>query len=261
MSVAFVNLQAPWNSSSPSASPSFTPAALNLLLAYAFDASRNNATLGFSGTGSYTQLTPPGNFNDTAGDTHGVAYNPSSANSSQTVTISATGGDNMFGWVAEYSGVTVPPTSSTPSVRTAPGTGTGAVLGSAQNVNTGDVLVALCTNTSGTTDTITPAGGGNNRGSGTIVGGPLSWCWADWAGSGGSITPSFTATNGAADKYIVTQILLSASANLSLDVTRAVINMIARSIAFGFNQPGTPVVAVFSQFPKNPIRNDAQGYQ
>ncbi|HEV2269001.1 MAG TPA: hypothetical protein VGR92_06050 [Steroidobacteraceae bacterium] len=192
--------------SSPWTPTAFTPgAAGNCILAFALDGSGTGITINLTGTGTWSKQTPPGQFNDSAGDTWTVFANTNTTHTSQTVTVSGNSGDGMYVIAPEYSGVGSI-TGIAPTTRSSPGTGTNAILGAAQTVPTGGVLVALCmdlaNSPSGSITTSGTARGGNNLG-GTPV------CVAEYSGSGGSITPAFTSPDGGSAAFIIVQFVLS----------------------------------------------------
>lgn len=195
MAVAFVSQITPWTSASPSASGSFTPTAGNCLAGYIVDGSANSRTLSMSGTGTYLATGTVGNFNDTNNDTHAAWSNLSCSAGAQTATVSGTIADTMIGWLWQYSGVTSIDTSSA-VVRT------GATInGTAVIVATGDMLFAVCVNVTGSNPTFTTTG--TARGN-AQVGGIIKYVAAEYAGSGGSVTPSF-GTTISGDNYVVMQ--------------------------------------------------------
>jgi hypothetical protein len=213
MAIAFVKAWAQWQGASPASSASTTPgAAGNTLVVFG----QNEAGTGRAVTPSAaagSQVSPPGAVNDASGDTHAICANTSLTGSAQVATLTGTaGGDTMEGEGVEYSGVTSV-SDGAANNRVAPGTGAGAIAGSAVTVASGDVLIAVCKCVTALIgDVIVPAGGGTNRdhaGGGSLV----SYCVGEWAGSGGSITPTFTdATNGGSQSYEVLQLVLNAGA-------------------------------------------------
>lgn len=219
MAVAFVNLVPQWGSASPSSSGSFTPAgAGNTLVVAALDGTGAGKTFTFSGTGSYSQLTPPGNQNDSGGNTVAAGVNLSCSSGAQTATIAATAGDGIYGLVIEYSGVSTATSVSVVSTAT-PGTGSGALVGTAMTVPSGGMLVAVVMNVSTGNGTITQTAGTQrgSGGNGANTWNGQGWNATDYAGSGGSITPAFTCTAGGTDTFDIWQFLLSPPGGGSTD--------------------------------------------
>lgn len=200
--VAFVTTITPWGSAAATAvSGSFTPTAGNSLIVFENTFGQAAATLTCTGTGTYTQLSPPGNLSDSDTDTHGAFRNPACSGGAQTITVGSVAGTSLQGWAFQYSGVAS--FVGAGNVRNAPGTGVGAILGTAVVVPVGGILIALCVDVAGAGTLSSPSG--TNRGSGTNNG--VHYCVTEYTGAGASITPSFT--NSVNDDSVVTQILMN----------------------------------------------------
>lgn len=206
MAVAFVTNTGNPSGTSPFTTGSFSVTAGNAEIVFFDDYAASGRTLTMSGTGgTYTIANPPGSLSDT--HTLAVFSCLSDSGGSQTATMtSSTVGDGVSGRFFEYSGVVT--VSGNGNHQTNPGTGAGAVVGVATTVPTGSVLVALCQDQTNGSNTITSVGGGTDRANGT------TWRVTEYAGSGGSITPSFTVATGTGH-FAVLQLLLSPSAPAS----------------------------------------------
>lgn len=208
MTITYVQTITPWTASTnPAASGSFTPAAGDAILVAGVDYTNGSETMSFTGTGTYSLLTPPGSFTDNNGNSLGIGANSSASSGAQTTSVASSGfgNDEMFGFAIEYAGVSS--IGGNENLVEAPGTGTGAITGVATLVPTGSILVALCIAVGGVSTA--PTTTGTSRGSGS-VGSTVGYCFAEWAGSGGSITPAFTApSGGGSGHYDVMQWLLS----------------------------------------------------
>lgn len=192
-----------FTNSSPATSGAFTPSAANdLIMIMAQDGAGANTPV-FTGTGG-------GSWSN-AGSTIAlpaahisVGVNTTEAAGSQTATITATGGAfRCWGW--DYIGVATVGTPVATQTIT-PGTGAGAIIGTAVVVPVGSVLVVLCIDTSAGTPAIT-ATGGTSRGSSSV--GAQAYLGYEFAGAGASITPTFTSAGGATDTFNIVQVLLS----------------------------------------------------
>lgn len=162
--------------------------------------------MAYSGTGTYSILTPPGqqfsNFIALA-----TALNSSATAGAQTVTVSSnSSGDFSVGMALEYSGVSS--VSSSETLPNTPGTGAGAIQGTAVTVPTGSILVAICLDNHSTT--VPTATAGTSRGSG-VVATSFGYAIAEYAGAGSSITPSFTSAAGGTSQFSVVQWVLTPS--------------------------------------------------
>lgn len=195
-----------WQSASPSASGSFNPAAGSCILLVGIDANVTTATITAAGTGSYsTVLTSQ---SDTKGDTWAAFANTNATTGAQTATISSnTAGHIMVNFGQVYTNVANITTSFV--VRTTPGTGSGAITGSAVTVPVGAVLIALCCDVTGGTSAISSPTG-TNRAAG-FNGGDVEYCWTEYAGTGASVTPTFTCATGGTSSFPVVQFILTAS--------------------------------------------------
>jgi hypothetical protein len=181
---------APWGagSAAPQSSSSFTPVAGNLLLAFNIDVATGGANTGF------TTLNLPGQFNNAGGDTDFASYKTAAAGA-QTITSTGT---QVWGDAFEYAGAGTPT-----SIAGVNRTTTTAPSGTATVVPVGYVLVAYCQDFSGG-NTITPTGAGVMLSQ--VTSGSGSWCVAEWAGTGGSITPAFSAVTNSG--FAIIQVLI-----------------------------------------------------
>jgi hypothetical protein len=191
-------------STSPVSSASFTPAAVGEAVIAAMYVSANGytMTLGGSGGGSYVS----GSSVNIVASSAAAGYGLSLPASAQTISVASTAGFMQGVSAVVMAGVgTI--TLSTPTAVAAPGTGSGAVSGTAVSVASGSVLLACCFqfSNSGTEAITTPTGTSIYTNSFT-----LPYCWATYAGAGSNITPTFTApTYGATGDYCILQALLS----------------------------------------------------
>jgi hypothetical protein len=208
MAASWAQTVTPWSTVSPSTSGAFTPSAGSALIVIDLDTAATGRTLTCSGTGSFPQLNPPGAFNDANGNSLAMFTQLNCSGGSQTITVtSSTAGDLMASYAWEYSSVSSIDSGGAVS-RATPGTGTGAIVGTAQTVATGDILLAYCQDVSGTGTAITSPSG-TNRGSGVNE---TNFCVTEYAGAGGSITPSFTSSSGGTDNFDVMQLVIHATA-------------------------------------------------
>lgn len=193
------------NGSTPVTGAAYTPGAAGhqLVMFTANDASITNTVTGTQGT--YSLVTPPGRNNDADGDGMAIFSNPSAVASSQTYTLTAAGsaGNSLYGVLMEYT-ATNSLSSGVATVRTGI-TSASNILGSAVTVPTGSTLVAICWSSLSSTDTITASNGTSRWQIHDGVGG---FTVADYAGSGASVTPTFTSTEGTGD-YMVVQVMLN----------------------------------------------------
>jgi hypothetical protein len=117
-------------------------------------------------------------------------------------------GDGIAGVGTEYSGVgSIGSAAST--LQIAPGTGAGAIQGSAVTVPAGSVLVAFVSDLSGSANTITAANSRTARASESGDRFNYAYAFGEWMGIGASVTPTFTATNDS--NFIVILFLLTPS--------------------------------------------------
>jgi hypothetical protein len=134
----------------------------------------------------------------------------------ETDTVTGAGTGITAFWVdafeLEYRGIAAINTSQNISsiTRAAPGTGSGAILGTSVSVPTGSILLAFCYNRGNHTSTISSPSGTIRR-QGTSSALLSAYCFTEYAGAGSAIQPSFTdATNGGTDSYAIVQIILNA---------------------------------------------------
>lgn len=223
MAISFAAVLAtPWStlSGTTATSPSFTPATADTILVW--NGNFNASTLSTSGTsGSYSIITPPGQWPDAEGDGYALASQLSATAVSQTITVtSGTATDQIGHWI-RYSGVGSITTVPTGGNNTAtPGSGLGAILGLPVTVPVGSVLVAWCS-AEDAVEVLAVAGSGTQRNSANDANSVITLCVADWAGAGASITPSFTAATGL-HNYTVLQVILTppAAVNTNLGFIR-----------------------------------------
>lgn len=132
-------------------------------------------------------------------------------NAAQTITVTAPSGDNLnYAFGFEFSGVNSVLNASY-KVNTSPGTGAGAIVGTAVTVASGDILVAEAFDTSnvfGTQPTANLAGS-------TTIGTYGKAIVVYWTGTGASITPTFTVAANGTDTYTEIQYVMSASGGSS----------------------------------------------
>ncbi|HEY1723977.1 MAG TPA: hypothetical protein VGF89_01035 [Steroidobacteraceae bacterium] len=208
MAVSFQSVPvAAWgNALSPSGSAAFAPtAASDQLLCVGLNGSGTGLNAIFSGTGTFTSLTSINDINN--GNSVTAYVNAACSGASQTVTNTGATGQFMWSWVLEYIGATT--VTAVANLSHTPGAGAGAILGTSQSVPSGQILVALCMDTSGGTTAISSPGG-TNRGSGSLgAGTSIPYCWTEYAGAGAAIQPSFTSSSGAAHSFVIIQFLLT----------------------------------------------------
>lgn len=189
---------------SPQTSGAFSPTnAGDYIIAAGIDGTSGTASIVITGTGTYSQVNPPGNWNDTAGDTVTLYVNQSSTTASQTVTVTSGSSGFVEATAFEYSGAASSGSGSAKN-NAAPGTGVGAIVGNSVTVPAGGMVVCFCYDANGNNSTISAAGTGNTRYN-AIAG----FCWADFPGTGGSITPTLTTNASGGDEYVVIQVVLN----------------------------------------------------
>jgi hypothetical protein len=210
MAIAWVKEWAQWRAASPASSASITPgAAGNVLVVFGQNESAGVIT---PSAAAGSQVSPPGAVTDGVGDSHAISVNLSLTGSAQVATLTgASGAQTMEGEGYEYSGVGN--RSNGASVpRTNPGTGAGAIAGSAVTVAVGDVLVVNVKCVTAITSNPILCVGGTIRGHSENNSPFVTYVTAEYAGTGGSITPTFTdGTNGGSQTYQVSQVVLNAS--------------------------------------------------
>lgn len=204
MAIAYVQSVAPWGGASPQTSASATTTAGNALVVWGQETSTGGITVSASGSvdGAIASQVQGNtlNFNVAA-----VLAKASITGGAQTITISSsTAGNSISGIGHEYSGVGSIGSAAL-STSNAPGTGAGALLGTAVTVPTGAVLLAFAFDDSGGVTTITPTVG-TQRETNTFTQGN-TYTLAEISGTGASVTPAFTVGNGTA-LYAVLQVLL-----------------------------------------------------
>lgn len=190
----------------------FTPTAANLLVVFAsfFDQVGGSTAMSASGTGTYSVLNPPGQHADTQSGRELTAVNVSATGGSQTATVTLVGGGPGGGGfsVSEYSGANTASLAGALVERDTPGTGAGAILGTAVVVPVGGVLTAWCQDISNGTGPIT----NTTDGSTVVAGSGTGWCVIEYAGAGASITPKFTSSVGAATDFTISQVMIPPAA-------------------------------------------------
>lgn len=215
MSATYQQVIAPWVGVGPSTSGSFTPnAAGDALLVFVADFNGAVSAVKATGTGSYSLISPPGQYNENNQLTSWALWANSSATAgSQTITTEDIGGpgDYIMGLGLDYSGVTA--IAGAANQQASPGTGVGAIVGTSVSVPSGSVLVAMLMEFNSTA-TIPTNTAGTVRSSGQVP--VFNWAYSvvEYAGAGSAIQPAFTdATNGGTKNYIVTQFLLTGAAS------------------------------------------------
>jgi hypothetical protein len=216
MSVAYVQTLAQWSANgAPAISGSFTPTAGDTLLVYSLDGSANTEVFSYSGTGSgsWSQFNPPGNMGDVNQNTASCGFNLLCGGGSQTITTDSTPNHQSTNWGFEYSGVISASASGT--TQSNPGT---TISGTPVTVGVGSILLAICfdSSTVGATLSMSASPSGTNRGLGVTTFYQLSYCITEYAGAGGSITPTFITSIGT-DVFDMMQILMvgGAGGNIS----------------------------------------------
>lgn len=202
MAVAWVQTVTAWGpAATPATSGSFTPTGGNFLAGVTADDATSTSTL--THNGSVNNLTLGASQND-AGNANniGIFGKNSITGGSQTLSAGASGSGAVIGAAWEYSGVnTATYAASNPA-------GTASPAGSAVTVPTGAILLAFCRcDTAVGTALTAQANGGvtpTTRGSGTIN---TTYCAAEWAGNGGSITPTFS--HATSQTWMLVQVLLT----------------------------------------------------
>jgi hypothetical protein len=207
MAITFRQLIGPGSGGpSPLSSPSFTPNAAGDTVIFVTVDFSNNVACTFSGSGG-TYVTSGGSFpyTDPAFDETATGYCLSVAAGAQTATFTATAGDGIVAVGINYSGIT---SVGAPTVvsRSAPGTGANAITGTAVSVPSGSTLLAFCYEASTTAATITTSGTNRGNGTGDF---DMPYCWAEYAGSGASVTPQFTTSAAGSSSFVVIQWVLT----------------------------------------------------
>ena len=200
MASNYIQTIAIWSGTTTGTSGSFSATAGDAILVYGSDFTAGSKTISFSGTGTYTVINPPGQFNDIELDSTALAANLSATAGSQTIAVTTSGtGDLAVGFAVEYSDVSA--VTAAENSQSKPGAGAGAVLGVSVSVPTGSTLVAFAFDLDAGGTVV--ATGGTTRSSTTTS------CVTDYAGAGAAIQPAFTGSAGASDHYIVVQFLLT----------------------------------------------------
>jgi len=207
VSVSWVQTVTPVGTTSPAVTGSFTPSAGDQIPVFGANTSGSATTMTVTGTGSYSSLATLLSDGST-GKTLQPWANSSCSGGAQTVTNTGAAGNAMFIWAFEYSGAATV-SAQTSVLRSNPGTGAGAILGTSVTVPAGAILLALCTCESTVTATITSPSG-TNRGAGTVAS-TLPYCVTEYAGTGAAIQPAFTCSVGGTNSFGVQQILLQPS--------------------------------------------------
>jgi hypothetical protein len=171
-------------------------------------------TTGDSPSATFTWSTPGGTgvslqtgLNGSGG-TVGLGYVYNMASGATTITGNESGGNFVGIQGIQYSGVASVVSQAISNIGTPPGTGTGAILGQSMTVNAGQILIACCSDVSGSPvqPQIITSPTGTSRGFNQFN--PIT-AWTEYTGTGAAIQPSFTAPGGATDVYQVYQWLLS----------------------------------------------------
>jgi hypothetical protein len=173
-------------------------------------------TTGDSPSATFTWSTPGGTgvslqtgLNGSGG-TVGLGYVYNMASGATTITGNESGGNFVGIQGIQYSGVASVVSQAISNIGTPPGTGTGAILGQSMTVNAGQILIACCSDVSGSPvqPQIITSPTGTSRGFNQFN--PIT-AWTEYTGTGAAIQPSFTAPGGATDVYQVYQWLLGSS--------------------------------------------------
>jgi hypothetical protein len=191
-----------WGGSSPATSGSWTPYAANDV-AIVFS-SNSGSTITISGTGTYSAVSPPGTFEDNNFTYWNLSANTALSAGAQTTTVTASGG-NLNGFLLEYSGAGTSLTGAKTLTNT-PGTGSGAIQGTAVTVPSNEILVAFFEDTSSLSGGTITSPSGTSRASGSWNG--FAFAVTEYAGTGASITPSATSSTGGTDNFVVIQVLI-----------------------------------------------------
>jgi hypothetical protein len=216
MSIAFVTFNI-FNGTAPITSTPYTPGTGNQIYILGFDNSTGTGTILMSG--SATTLTNNSvvgpspctggclNFGDGHADTYSLWSALSAAAGSQSFTVSQPAGDSLAAFQLEFSGG-VSTQNATYATTPSPGAGTGAVVGTAVTVASGDFLTVMAFNSDAFGDAPTlngPAGSTPITSYGNVA-------ILYWVGTGASITPTFTAAAGeGGNPHQVVQWVVSAS--------------------------------------------------
>jgi hypothetical protein len=206
MSITFNQAIAQWAGTPPVTSTSFTPNAAGDTIVLCSYVGATGYTATFTGTGG--TYTVSGTLDGTASSVS-YGYCLSVSSGAQTATVNSAAGfmDGVF--ALDYYGVgSISGVQATHNAT--PGAGTGACAGVSVSVATGSVLVAACLDLSslGASETITSPSGTQRA----IQIGNVAYLAVDYAGSGGSIQPTFTCPDGATNDYMVVQWTLSSTA-------------------------------------------------
>jgi len=189
--------------------------------------------IGICGSGQNDPVTPStvpdGNFPAVTG----LSLTSNDTNNGNTFSpgllLSAAGGSisprytqavgNLFGFFYEYFNV-LSVSDAAFILRATPGTTIG---GNPVTVPVGSVLFAMCVDAAG--GTVVPsaqANGGvtpSTRESGNPSGTTLPFCTCDYVGTGGSITPTWTASDGATENFVIIQFTLNGSTGAVYNVS------------------------------------------
>ncbi len=209
MSINWVqNLPPTESGTSPATTSAFTPNANNTLVAFGVLYPATTPTFSGNGSGTWQIVTPPGNYNDTAGDTEAIGYNISCGGGPQTISLAGTGATFVSIIGFEYANVSTL-IKGNATVATNGSAANTVITGQSVTVNVGDILLAYCQDIAASGYTLNTSPSGTNRGFG-LTGG-LVYCVTEYAGTGGTITPSFKSnTAGGSTSYIITQVVMTA---------------------------------------------------
>ncbi len=182
---------------------------------YLLPNSNGGNSLSFTVTGSATTLSVQpvssvNNFGDGVGNSYSLWDNLSCASGLQYWTVTQPNGDYTgVVPILEFSGG-VATKSPLYTVTASPGATAGAITGQAVTVASGDILVAAVYDGTSPFGTICTVNGPTGSSS------PVTYSSTRvsyWAGTGGSMTPTFTAATGyTTDTYVVIQWVVSATA-------------------------------------------------
>jgi hypothetical protein len=232
VAVAFVSALTPHGfnrTGAPTTSPTFTPTNNGDYL-LVMTVGSSGSVFSVTGTvGTFSQIS--GSYvADGQGDQLAFAENTAASAVSQHYTVQL--GGFGFSSALEYSGVSASSNAAFLETNPAPAT-PGSIVGTPVTVPTGALLVCLVFDNTGVGGTITPVGG-TTRDTGTNF---SPWILADFAGTGATITPSFTPSNGGGG-FGVLQVVLSPGGST---VTGTAAVTIGNYIAAGVGVAGTQV--------------------
>jgi hypothetical protein len=205
MAIAWVRSATPVNGTTPQATANAAVTAGDTLIGFAVTYFQTISSMSDGTNGAYTPPTPLSLDSGFGADTESVGCGcVLSAGSGTYGTSCVASGGSLTLWQYEYSGVT----SIDNGVWSNPQNPGTTVSGAAVTVSTGAVLIALCSHTGSAIPSAT--NGGTTRDSGTVAG-SIHYAVGEWTGSGSSITPQFSSSDGATNNFDVIQFILHPS--------------------------------------------------